>query len=186
MVDLHTWHPQPRVYDSRAQTEQVSGVAKVNGETVPRRNIQTKDKLKVVPEEGVNTVHDVLTRAASKFGNASAVGSRKLIRTHEETKKVKKNENGVVREVEKKWTYFELGPYEYLSFIQFERLALQLGAGLRYAGLEKEDKVHIYAATSQSWQAMAHGQSSSLAQTDLGSDSSCRRRIPIYAHRYDL
>ena len=137
MVDLKTWRPQPRLYDTGVQTKPVAGVTKVDGETIPRRNAQTVDNLKTVPEEGVNTVHDVLTRGAVKFGNAQAVGSRRLIRTHEDIKKVKKEEGGQVREVDKKWTYFELGPFEYLSFIEFERLALQIGAGLRHAGLEK-------------------------------------------------
>ena len=170
MVDLKTWHPQPRPYHNRLQTEPVPGAVKVAGETVPRRHAQRKDSLISTPEAGVKTVHDVLTRAARKFGNAPALGSRKLIRTHEEVKKVKKNEDGVVKEVDKKWTYFELGPYEYLSYIEFERLAVSLGAGLRHAGLEKDDKVHIYGATSQSWQAMAHGRYRRLRSSSWEAD----------------
>lgn len=158
MVDFKTWHPQPRAYESYAKTEPISGAKPPEGETLPRRHIDTKDKLVVVPEDGINTVHDILRRAARKFGNAKAVGSRELIRTHEENKKVKKNEDGQVKEVDKKWTYFELGPYEYLSFVEFEKLAISCGSGLRGLGLVPgEDKLHIYAATSQSWQAMAHG-----------------------------
>ncbi len=39
--------------------------------------------------------------SVEKFGNAKAVGSRKLVRTHQETKKVKKIVDGEEREVDK-------------------------------------------------------------------------------------
>lgn len=135
MLDLKTWYPQARAYESHAKTEPVSEAELVEGETLPRGHIDTKDKLVVVPEDGIKTVHDILKRAALKFGDAKAVGSRKLIRTHEEVKKVKKSEGGQMKEVDKKWTYFELGPYEYLSFVEFEKLAISCGAGLRRLGL---------------------------------------------------
>ena len=159
MVDFKTWYPQARAYDTSIKTAPVRGAKAVEGETLPRRHIEAQDKLVTIPEPGVKTTHDILKRAASKYGNAKAVGSRRLIRTHEEVKKIKKTEGGQVKEVDKKWTYFELGPYEYLSFIEFERLAILIGAGLKQLGLVPgEDKLHIYAATSQSWQAMAHGE----------------------------
>lgn len=100
---------------------------------------------------------DVLKRAAENFGNAKALGTRKLIKTHYEVKKFKKNEDGVEKEVEKKWTYFEMSGYEYLSFYEFEELAMELGAGFRKIGLQKDDRVHIFAATSANWLATAHG-----------------------------
>lgn len=60
---------------------------------------------------------------------------------------MKKLVDGVEQEVEKKWTYFELTGYEYLSFVEFEKLVLQLGSGLRKLGLEKGNRVHLYATT---------------------------------------
>ena len=73
---------------------------------------------------------------------------------------MKKIVDGEEREVEKKWTYFELGPYEYLSFSEYEKLTLQIGAGYRKLGLNKEDRIHIFAATSAHWLATAHGAAS--------------------------
>jgi long-chain acyl-CoA synthetase len=70
---------------------------------------------------------------------------------------VKKIVDGEEREVEKKWTYFELGPYDYISFHDYEKLILQVGAGYRKLGLTKEDRIHIFAATSAHWLATAHG-----------------------------
>ncbi|EAQ88270.1 hypothetical protein CHGG_04889 [Chaetomium globosum CBS 148.51] len=95
--------------------------------------------------------------SVAKFGNAKCMGSRKLVRTHQDKKMIKKLVNGQECEVEKSWTFFEMSPYEYISYTDYERLTHQLGAGLRKLGLVKNDRVHVYAATSQNWLAMAHG-----------------------------
>jgi long-chain acyl-CoA synthetase len=128
-------------------TVEASGYEPVEGETIPRRHPASKDKLISRPEEGVATTYDILKRGAKQFGNAKCVGFRRLIKTHIENKKVKKLVDGVEQEVDKKWTYYELSEYSYLSFIEYERLALQLGAGLRKLGLEKDERLHIFAAT---------------------------------------
>ena len=128
-------------------TVEASGYEKVEGETIPRRHPASKDKLITTPSDDVKTIFDIIRRSAEKFGNAKALGSRKFIKTHTETKKVKKNVEGQVKEIEKKWTYSELGEYKYLSFVEYEKLVLQVGAGLRKIGMEKADRVHLFAAT---------------------------------------
>jgi long-chain acyl-CoA synthetase len=128
-------------------TVEASGYDSVEGETIPRRHPAAKDQLRVRPAPDVATTYDVLKRGAEKFGNAKAVGTRRLIQTHVENKKVKKMVNGVEQEVDKKWTYFELSEYIYISFVEYERLALQLGCGLKKLGLEKNNKIHLYGAT---------------------------------------
>lgn len=119
----------------------------VEGETIPRRHPRVADKLLSRPEDGITTVYDVLKRSSEKFGNAKVMGSRTLVKTHHETRKVKKMVDGEEREVDKDWTYFELSGYKYISFIEFERLALQVGAGLRKLGMTQGDRVHIFAAS---------------------------------------
>ncbi|KAJ9311482.1 hypothetical protein DTO271D3_8282 [Paecilomyces variotii] len=141
-------------------TVEASGYEKKEGETIPRRNPLAKDKLILRPAEDVATTYDVIKRAAEKFGNAKAVGTRRIIKTHVENKKVKKIVDGVEKEVDKQWTYFELSGYEYKSFIEYEKLALQLGAGLRKLGLGKGSKIHLYGATSAHWLAMSHASAS--------------------------
>jgi long-chain acyl-CoA synthetase len=120
---------------------------KPEGETIPRRNPIAREKLLTRPSEDVKTVYDNLKRAAEKFGNAKCVGTRKILKTHTEIKKVKKLIDGKEQEVDKKWTYFELSGYEYISFIEYEKLALALGCGLRHLGVTKDDKMHQYGAT---------------------------------------
>ncbi|KAI7575391.1 acetyl-CoA synthetase-like protein, partial [Hortaea werneckii] len=65
--------------------------------------------------------------------------------------------DGKEQEVDKKWQYFELSPYEYYSFTEYEQLALKVGSGLRSLGMKSEDRVHLFAATHPHWLATAHG-----------------------------
>ncbi|KAI0132390.1 AMP-binding enzyme [Xylariales sp. AK1849] len=126
------------------------------GETIPRRLPITKDGLISKPADNISTTYELVRVSAQKFGNAKAMGSRKLVRTHQESKKVKKVVDGVEQEVDKNWTFFELSPYEYINYHEYETLMLNLGSGLRKLGMEKGDRVHIFAATSAHWIAMSH------------------------------
>lgn len=159
-TDLKKLVVQPRFYQKPPFTVEATDAPVVKGETIPRRNPESAKKLAVRPANNASTVYELVTSSSKAYGNAKAVGSRKLIKTHNETKKVKKIVDGVETEVDKSWTYFELGHYEYMSFHDYERLILQVGAGLRSLGMAKDDKVHIFAATSAHWLAMAHGASS--------------------------
>lgn len=124
------------------------GYTKKDGETIPRRNPLVKDSdLLSTPSPDVTTTYDILRRSAKKFGNNKALGSRKLIKEHVENKKVKKLVDGKEQEVDKKWTYFELSGYEYMTYIEYEKLALDLGSGLAGLGITKQDRIHQYGAT---------------------------------------
>lgn len=138
---------RPIIVDTPPFTLNVPGHSPVEGESIPRRNADYPDKLVAEPEEGIATIFDIVTRAARTFGHANALGSRKLVKTHFETKKVSKVVDGVEQQVDKKWTYFELSEYKYLSFLEYEEQILQLGAGLRNLGLQKDDRLFIFAAT---------------------------------------
>lgn len=157
MDSPRTWHPRAMVYKPGPYTSQVSGAKTVDGESLPRRTLAAKDGLRVVPQEGVETVYDILRHSAKKYGNAKALGSRKLLRTHDEVKKVKKMVGGKEETVDKTWTYFEMGEYHFMTFLEYEQLALQCGAALRKLGMQKDDRLHIFAATTPYWLAMAHG-----------------------------
>ncbi|KAI0150469.1 AMP-binding enzyme [Xylariaceae sp. FL1272] len=136
------------------------GAPDVPGETKPRRHPLAKDGLITKPADNISTTYELLRVSVAKYGNAKALGSRRLVRTHQETKKIKKVVDGKEQEVDKAWTYFELSPYDYLTYNDYETLALNIGSGLRKLGMTKEDRVHIFAATSANWLAMFHGSSS--------------------------
>lgn len=156
--DLKKLMPQARAARSGPYTAEVAGVQKVDGETIPRRNNVSKDALKLTPSDGVETLYDILRHSSSKYGNAKAVGARRIVNIHEETKKIKKMVDGKETEVDKKWQYFELSPYKYKSFVEFEQMALAVGSGLNKLGFKPQDRLHLYAATSMQWLASAHGE----------------------------
>jgi long-chain acyl-CoA synthetase len=160
--DLKKLYPQAKATKTGAVTANVPGVQKPDGETIPRRNVKVKDGLRLKPADDINTLYDILRYSSAKFGNAKAMGSRKVIDIHEETKKIKKMVDGKQQEVDKKWQYFELSPFKYMSFVEFEKMALTAGAGLKHLGLVPEDRVHLFAATSSQWLTMAHGNYDSL------------------------
>ncbi|RVX72134.1 hypothetical protein B0A52_04732 [Exophiala mesophila] len=151
---------QPQMSRKAPFSVNAPGYEKKDGETIPRVNPLAKDGLLVHPSEEVKTIYDNLVRAAKKFGNAKAIGSRKIIKTHVENKKVKKMVDGVEQEVDKKWTFYELSGYTYMTFIEYQQLALDIGSGLRGLGLTKDDKMHLYGATSAHWLAVSHAAAS--------------------------
>ncbi|EAS29073.1 fatty acid activator Faa4 [Coccidioides immitis RS] len=147
----------PRISKKPPFTVEAPGSEPVKGETIPRRHPAAKDGLITSPDPEITTVYDNLRWSVKKYGNKKAIGSRRLIRTHVETKKVKKLIEGVEQEVDKEWTFFELSGYTFMTFNEYETLALQLGAGLRKIGHEKDSRIHLFSATSAHWLALSHG-----------------------------
>ncbi|KJZ71152.1 hypothetical protein HIM_09451 [Hirsutella minnesotensis 3608] len=132
------------------------GYKPVPGETIPRRHPRAKGGLLNRPADDVKTVFDIVRRSAKKYPNHKSVGARKLIKLHREMKKIKKTVDGQVQEVEKEWQLFELSPFTFLTYKEYETLVLQLGSGLRKIGLTPEHRLHLFATTSQSWMSMSH------------------------------
>ncbi len=135
-------------------TVEAPGYEKVANETIPRRHPRFKDQLRETPAEGVHTVFDIVKHSAKKYPNHRAVGSRKLIKLHKETKKIQKNVDGEIREVDKEWQFFELSPYNFYTYKEYETLVLELGSGLRKIGVTPEDKLHLFGTTRYVLQAL--------------------------------
>lgn len=126
---------------------QVPGVEKKPGEGIPRRHPLSIDALTTTPDPEVKTLYDIVVRGAKKYGDSECMGSRQLIKTHTEEKKVKKMVDGEEREVSKNWTFYEMSGYTWKSFVQYKVAVDTCGAGLRALGLVAADRVHIFAAT---------------------------------------
>nr|POF16275.1 long-chain-fatty-acid--coa ligase 1 [Quercus suber] len=154
---LKTLAFQPGIYVDPPYTITASGAEGADGETIPRRNIRQKDSLCTVPEQGIDTLYAILRRSSEKFGSSNAVGKRKLVKTHEEIKKVKKVIDGQEQQVDKHWSYYELSPFSYMSFVEFEQCCLQLGSSFAKLGIKYPERVHLFAATHPNWLAFAHG-----------------------------
>lgn len=146
-MDYSTWIPQPRTTDKPPFSFPVPHAQVVEGETIPRRHPLALDGFLTVPEEGCNTLYDVLIRCGKKYGNERGFGTRKIVNKHIETKKIKKVVDGRDEYVSKDWTYFELSSYSYITYNEYVKLALELGSSFRKLGLGTGDKIHVYAAT---------------------------------------
>ncbi|KAM5432770.1 long-chain fatty acid-CoA ligase [Microsporum ferrugineum] len=164
----------PRILKKGPFTVEAAGYEPVEGETIPRRHPSAKDELLKTPHPDIATTYDNLRWSAKTYGNSKAVGSRKLIKTHVENKKVKRLVDGVEQEVDKEWTYFELSGYNYLTFAEYEQQALQLGAGLRKLGHEKGSRLHLFSSTRSPSDTSAGAASQSVtivtAYDSLGED----------------
>ncbi|KAG4440860.1 hypothetical protein IFR05_003673 [Cadophora sp. M221] len=148
---------EPRMSRPPPFTVPVTDSPSIPGETAPRRNARASQELLSKPDEDISTLFDIVEQSALKYGDGKALGSRKIVRMHNETKKVKKLVDGELQEVDKKWSYFELSGYEYMGFTDYHKLVLEVGAGFRKLGLASPDRVHMFASTSAHWLATAHG-----------------------------
>lgn len=128
-------------------TVDAPGYPKVPGETIPRRHVKYKDELVNTPADGVHTVFDIIRRSVRLYPDNPAVGYRKLVKLHRETKKIQKNVDGQVKEVSKEWQYFELTPFTFITYKDYEKLILELGCGLRQLGLGPDKKLHLFGTT---------------------------------------
>lgn len=139
---------QPGMFHKSPFSTEVPGIAKIEGETIPRRNAKYVDALWTRPRPKISTVYDVLTYARDKYGSAPGLGSRPLLSIHKEAKVTKeKTPDGKEISTTKNWAFYEMGPFEWVSYEEYFDLAIRIGQSLRKVGLEPGERVHIYAAT---------------------------------------
>ncbi|CAK7894792.1 long-chain-fatty-acid--CoA ligase 1 [[Candida] anglica] len=124
------------------------------GETAPRRRTAQKDAALVRPlDSKASTLPEFFEESVKKNGTRNAMGWRDLIDIHVEKKEITKVVKGKEQTVEKEWIFYENSPYRYLSYPDLLTLINDYGRGLVALGLKpnQEDKVHIFAQTSQKW-----------------------------------
>jgi hypothetical protein len=118
------------------------------GESPVRRHYAARNGLSETPNPAIRTLYDLVQFNAVRHGDQKCFGTRKVVKIHNETTTVTKIVDGTRKSVEKAWMFWELGPFEYRSYKQAAKEGLNLGAGLVKLGLEKGDKVAVYADTS--------------------------------------
>lgn len=146
-MDLRSMYIEPRLYSSPPFSLEVRDHASIPGETTPRRHPLQVNGLISRPSPEIATLYDVLIHSSKKYKDLPTAGTRKHIETHVESKFVKQVVEGKEIEVEKKWTFFEMGDFEYITFGEYAQRAMRIGSGLRKLGLTKGDKLHIFATT---------------------------------------
>lgn len=117
------------------------------GEGPIRRSILSPNALLTQPAKGVDTLYEVMQYASTSFKDRKGFGYRILQDTIITKKQVTKVVNGVETQEEKTWTFFQLSEYHHYTYGQASEFTKQIGAGLRYLGLKRGDKVQISAST---------------------------------------
>ncbi|KAG0660715.1 long-chain-fatty-acid--CoA ligase 1 [Monosporozyma unispora] len=138
----------------------IVGEAANEHETAPRRSSRAVKAALTKPRDFTcETVFEMISECCRRYKNNNSIGWRNVIDIHEEQKTVTKTINGKPQDVQKTWMYYELTPYQYITFAQMEQNMIHIGKGLVSMGLEPatEDKLHIYASTSHKWMQMYLG-----------------------------
>ncbi|KAJ7748019.1 hypothetical protein B0H16DRAFT_1420731 [Mycena metata] len=112
-----------------------------------RRLAISADKLVTQPFAGIDTVYDVLQYVAKTHGTRDALGWRDIVDVHEEAKEVTKTVDGKEVKETKKWKYFQLSGYKYITYVQLKDQVDEIARGLLDLGLTTDDAFNIYAAT---------------------------------------
>src|SRR5882762_1312204 len=87
------------------------------GEGKARRNyLVAEGELAESPLFGLDTVYGVLAYADHAYGTKNAIGYRDILTTHVEKKEVTRIVAGKKVREKKKWSYFELSEFKYLTF----------------------------------------------------------------------
>jgi long-chain acyl-CoA synthetase len=75
------------------------------------------------------------------------MGWRDVLDVIEEEKEVTKTIDGKETKEMKKWKYFKLGSYQYVTYVEVKERAHDIGKALLELGIEKGAVWNIYAAT---------------------------------------
>ena len=117
------------------------------GESRVRRATIHPERLSERPHEGIDTVYDILLYNARVHGTKDAFGWRDIVDVHEETKEVKKMVAGKEVTEQKKWKYWQLSDFKFMSFIEMKDAVAEAAQGLVELGVAKGDVFDIYAST---------------------------------------
>lgn len=118
------------------------------GEGRIRRNfLVAEGELAARPMDGMDTVYDILVYVDRTYGSKNAIGYRDIVDTHIEEKEVTKIIEGKEVKETKKWSYFQLSEFKYMSFTELRKAAEAIGRGLADLGLKKGDILNIYSTT---------------------------------------
>lgn len=120
-----------------------------------RRSSESPDKLLERPEANVNTMAELMQAARKRYGSKKNIAWRDVIREHTEEKVVSKKIGDEEVQETKKWTYFELSPYKYITLEEFFTMVDQFASGMAQLDLDFKTHFNIFASTAVNWQVVA-------------------------------
>ncbi|KAJ2515234.1 long-chain fatty acid-CoA ligase [Coemansia sp. RSA 1939] len=126
-------------------------------ETPTRRFHTTADAIVDRADPEITDIYSALLQGKETRGDMNILGKRDVLGIVTENKVVQHKVDGKMESVEKKWSFFKLGEYKWMTYTQVADYTKDLGAGFRKLGLEPKSRVLIYAPTSREWQLCAFG-----------------------------
>ncbi|KAI9302622.1 hypothetical protein BJ944DRAFT_242184 [Cunninghamella echinulata] len=129
----------------------------IQGHGSIRRSAIAKDQLSEFPTQDIKTLYDILQHSVKVRPDHSALGYRTLEKMVQEEKTVTKIIDGVETQQKKTWNYFQLSPYQYVTYNDMSTIVHKIGSALVHLGLSPLSKIEIFANTSAEWMYMAHG-----------------------------
>ncbi|KAJ2161779.1 long-chain fatty acid-CoA ligase [Coemansia sp. RSA 552] len=141
------------------------------GETATRRFHTSADRLIDHAEPGITDIYSTLLHGQQTRPDTALLGKRDVLGTVSEDKKVRHKVDGKMETVTKKWSYFKLGEYKWMTYTDVVDATTELGAGFRGLGIEPKSRVMIYAPTSREWQLCAFGAFSQSMQVVTAYDT---------------
>lgn len=123
-------------------------------ETAPRRNYKAAKAAWTYPpgKPHVKTILDLYEDGVKEFGSKQFMGTRQLVKLHTENKEITKVVNGEETTVTKTWQYFEMSPYEWISFDQAFETSQHISSGLVHLGIKPgKERFHLYLASCADW-----------------------------------
>ncbi|KAJ1990682.1 long-chain fatty acid-CoA ligase [Coemansia spiralis] len=126
-------------------------------ETPTRRFYTAADAIVDRADPNITDIYSALLHGQKERPNNDLLGKRDVLGTVTEDKVVQHKVNGKMESMNKKWSYFKLGEYKWMTYTQVSDYTKDLGAGFRKLGLEPKSRVLIYAPTSREWQLCAFG-----------------------------
>ncbi|KAI9016499.1 hypothetical protein CLU79DRAFT_762885 [Phycomyces nitens] len=135
----------------------VSIGTQIPGEGRVRRSVLAEDEIVDTPAQGVHTLYDVLQYSAKRRPTKAGISYRKVVKIVEEQKEVVKIVNGVEQKQTKTWKFFQLSPYNDITYSEISTIVHDIGAGLVSLGVKPKSKIEIFAPTTADWMLMAHG-----------------------------
>ncbi|KAJ9087437.1 long-chain fatty acid-CoA ligase [Entomophthora muscae] len=122
------------------------------------RNHATKDSgelFKTLPD-GSHTLYHAVQTSIEKHGPNVCFGSRRIVDNIEEIKEVERKVDGEMVKEKKTWKYYQLSPYEWVSFNELGQQLTDLGCAMKHIGLGGDKRLAIFAPTSRYWSTMCH------------------------------
>ncbi|KAJ3215821.1 long-chain fatty acid-CoA ligase [Clydaea vesicula] len=126
-------------------------------ETAVLRSAKSPNTLLAVPTAQILTLYELLKNSSTVYKSKNLFGQRDIKGTVEEEKQVKKVVAGVEKVETKKWKFFELTKFSWMSYKEVFEAAKEIGSALRHLGMKPLDKLTIFAPTNRDWMLMAHG-----------------------------